>query len=469
MSPQTEQATRLLCASVLTNRGAARDLVLAWVRDTRRAVAVELGLDLALTLKVARWAHRHADSVWRKYLFVCIAVALLVACDAPPVMALLTLLVAAFVWRQERLRMHEHLQLFTRKEFNPLRVARTFDGTLTGNDLDALPKANQNLFVYAGFDPFVGVGHDLGGWSVAVALDRAAKSRFHTESVEPVDGDDLYAAVDAAVDSLGLSTHEPQQCFFVRGTDVREHIQILPDALGRPRQTYSSNCEEHTDVRMVRDYRCYRVLGWNSELVFSYYLRCSLRGKALFVETKRFMLTPLSDTYRFVDGLRPLNRTDLAATAVSALIYGPVLALLSPLWWAQRLIAAGIESSSIVREARDNYIRNNPRHDYGANTSLRSSFASGAYAHYFQKLDGDFYNKLFDRTVLDSIVDLLDSRGIDTSSLREQQTAILNSGVIVQQGNVVADSIAVGTNSQVTKQVLGISGLRKHSAEKAAE
>ncbi len=52
--------------------------------------------------------------------------------------------------------------------------------------------------------------------------------------------------------------------------------------------------------------------------------------------------------------------------------------------------------------------------------------------------------------MLEELVAFLDDQGIDTSDLRERSTTILNSGILVQGGDVRADSLAVGANAQAT-------------------
>ncbi len=93
-------------------------------------------------------------------------------------------------------------------------------------------------------------------------------------------------------------------------------------------------------------------------------------------------------------------------------------------------------------------IRTSPLYNYGTDTALRQQLSSNRYVHYFQKLDGDFYSKVLERTILDEIVSFLDEHDIDTSDIRERQTTILNSGIIVQGGDVNAETLAVGSGAK---------------------
>ncbi|MBI2402246.1 MAG: hypothetical protein HYV20_05830, partial [Gemmatimonadetes bacterium] len=63
-------------------------------------------------------------------------------------------------------------------------------------------------------------------------------------------------------------------------------------------------------------------------------------------------------------------------------------------------------------------------------------------------MDKEMYQKAFDRQVLDTMVDFLDARHIDVSDLRDREAVILNTGVIVQGGDVTAQTLAVGTGAQ---------------------
>jgi hypothetical protein len=93
----------------------------------------------------------------------------------------------------------------------------------------------------------------------------------------------------------------------------------------------------------------------------------------------------------------------------------------------------------------------NPAFDYGATTTLRLTYAQNRYLHYFQKSDADFSNKLIERKLLDQIERFLEEHGIDTTDIRDRQMTILNSGILVQGGDVRAEALAVGQGAQARK------------------
>jgi hypothetical protein len=84
--------------------------------------------------------------------------------------------------------------------------------------------------------------------------------------------------------------------------------------------------------------------------------------------------------------------------------------------------------------------------------SVREDVSSAQYHHYFQKLDKEMYMKIAEGQIIDAVVRFLDSRGIDTSDLKERRTTILNNRVIVSGSmSVQADTVALGSRAQAHK------------------
>jgi hypothetical protein len=86
--------------------------------------------------------------------------------------------------------------------------------------------------------------------------------------------------------------------------------------------------------------------------------------------------------------------------------------------------------------------------------SVRALVADPAYQRYFQHIDKEMCVKIVEGCVLDSIIDFLDGKGVDTKALVSQQTTILNNGVMVTGGGKLeSESIAVGEKATVRKRV----------------
>ena len=255
-----------------------------------------------------------------------------------------------------------------------------------------------------------------------------------------------------ALNRLQLPGLRQRDHFFVHGQDVRGDKYLLADCYSRPVQKLSPEAVEyflHASDSRIRHYKWLLVEDWGGEIAFSYFLRCSLRGPTLFVEIKRFLLTPLRASLREVDTLAPLG---FSATLSRLFVVAPLAALF-------RLIAAPFAVLGYLGKGwehlwgaperqRRKLIDANPLYDYGASTSVRQNFASGEYMHYFQRADSDYYQKMLEKEILDTLIEFLDVHQVDTSDLRERQSTILNNGVIVQGGNIETGSLAVGDGAR---------------------
>lgn len=458
MSKLENQSTRLLCASMLFD-SAARQKLLSWLKDKNRAVALELGLDLELAAQVARFAEKRARQGWLIYFAICCVAALSAFLTLiGPALGCIAAMVVWFVrnWKEK----NTFAQMFWTENFRPEKIREYFSAELEPEDTDAMPSSDQNFFVFGGFSPFVGAGQDLGGWSVVIALDKPRLDFGEPAEIRPFHLREVYDAIDVGLDDLKVTDIEKRDAFFARGTDLRGDHDLLPDIYGRPVQNLSPRVTVnyiYRDDEKVRHYRCYRILDWGGELALSYYLRCSCRGNTLFVETKRLILTPLASSYRKVDSMAPMDTQQIIGAAIAAIVAGPLLALLSPFWVLLKIQEKlGELLSGAEERKRREMIERTPLFNYGAVTSLRQWLSSGEYGHYFQKMDGDLYNKLFEHEVLDSLVEFLDAHGVDTSELKERQTTILNNGVMVQGGDVKAESLAVGAGARALKTMKGL-------------
>jgi hypothetical protein len=451
---EQDQVTRLLCGQAILS-GSFRRKVLAFFENKWTAVAPEFGLDAELLVRVSHSAEtRDRIFYWG---FACLAVVGLILFAISPALGLpLAILASAFLWFTKARAQHAQAQLFARGDFSKAAAARQFAVPPSREIAPALPTAEQNLVVYRGFTPFVGAGFDLGGWSFVTFVDRPKVEGAKT-SVQSFDIPELYVALDARLESVRLSNMNCRDYFFVRGVDIKGDPDILGDLADRPRKVLSAALAtidaDEQDTR-IRQYKCLQLVDWGGEVIISYFLRCALQGNMLLVEMKRYVLPPVADAQRSVDALRPDSITVRIGHAIAAIVAGPVMTVVAP------FIVLGLASAGLGRmltseakqaKRRRERAENDPAYDFGAETTLRAMYAQNRYLHYFQKSDGEFGNKLIERKILHEVETFLDARGIDTSDIRERQTTILNSGILVQGGDVKAEALAVGDNAKASK------------------
>lgn len=447
MGSTTNETTRLLCASAVTAGQSFRASVLNHLRSKHKAITPEVGLDVQLIALVCNFMEKREFGyrIW----FAVLAILAIFLFLISPILLFLPIIAVAVLWYyqtyEERFTLAPY---FTTDRFDSAEISRKFQTDIDPEIINGIPSDDQNLIIYKEFSPFVGTGIDLGGWVFSI---NTFKPKTQENETMPVDISELYSVLESNGKKLSLPGLLIKDILFVHGTAIRQDQSILSDPFDRPLQCLDPDIVKrfstNSDFR-IRHYKWFVVHDWGNEMVFSLFLRCSLRGPNLFVEVNRFLLTPLLDNYHQIDSLPPKSWRTLSAMGIASLLAGPLTAViaililaLDGLEWLTKTL--GLDERMIRRE-----IKNNPLYNYGSSNSLRQMMSSLRYSNYFQKLDREMYIRVLDREILDTIVAFLDDHNVDTSDLKSQQTAILNSGILIQGGNIEAQSVAVGAGSQ---------------------
>lgn len=449
-------ATRLLAAAALSELQ-VRQWILKWIDEPNRSTPPELGIDLDLVARVAVFADQRErrHDYWFFALFVVGGLAMLLL--GPLIPAIVVIPAAAALWFFKTTTERDWvLTHFRRDQFQPSVVEQRFTAPLTEAQRSALPDGDANLTVYSGFSPFIGAGLEMDGWSLAIPTDKP-KEDFGAPLPTPVSVRDVYATISRRLDKLQLPSLHQRDHFFVNGADCGEQASLLPDRYGRPAdvlpQDLVEQCSYGGDPR-VRHYRWIQVSDWAGDITVSCFLRCFLRGPTLFVEFKRFLLTPLVASIRGIDDLAPLKLRVMLGYAVGAVVVAPIKLVVAPFAMAHYAVEWWNDVWGRRERKRRKMIDRVARWDYGATTSVRQAYASGQYVRYFQRADTDSYEKTLQQETLDALIDFLDAHGVNTAALRDRQTSILNHGVIVQNGNISAGSMAVGEGARSMQHTL---------------
>ena len=459
------EATRYLCAEAHRSSRFREWVLNKFARENHLAIAASYGLDMGTVLKHCLEARRRVN-IRNAFLIIPFAVWLLVQLVAvnnpdqqPVVLVLGTLAAWAGAWLVVGWERWEADKLVRRHllkdSFDPdcVPLPKSEKMLQVLRDLDEAQQAN--VLIYNGFAPFVGHGGSMGGWSLALDVNKGKEDLAQAASPIPFRVKDLYEEITKAAHALGFNTLTLADKLCVNGQDIRNDPRFLPEPLGRPCTKVPSEVVEEFVETVgfgARHYKHIRIVDWSGELALNAMLRFVKSGHHLFVEVNYNLLTPLLEGYHHVDSLNP------------ELSFGDWVKLLASSWaWSAFLLAflpfvpiAFVhhwyhEWSSERRLRRA--VRNNRSFNYGAVTSLREDTSSGFYRRYFQKLDGELYKKVLERQIFDTIVRFLDAHNIDTSDLKERQSTVLNSGVIVSgSGTIQADTLAVGSHSTAVSE-----------------
>jgi hypothetical protein len=457
------EATRYLCAEAHRNSKFREAVLMKFVRAKYLAIAPSYGLDTATVLKHCIEARRRVNvrSAFLVVPFLVLILVLLVGLgnlELLPVVLILGLLAAwvgAWVivaWERyeaEKLVRHNLLK----GSYNPDCVPPPKNAEMQKVMQELDEAQDANVLIYNGFAPFVGSGASLGGWSFALDLNKGRQDLGQVGAPVPFRVKELYDEIAQAAHSLGFSGLTIENLLCVNGQDIRSDTRFLPDPLGRPCTKVTpevvSEFVESGELG-IRHYQHIQVVDWSGELALNVMLRFVNTGHHLFIEVNYNILQPVA--FHRVDSLNPeLSFEDWIQLAVSSLFLAPFLVAslpFLPLVYARHWHKEWLEE----RELRKT-VRNNRSFNYGAMSSLREDCALGSYWRYFQQLDRELYKKVLERQIFDTIIRFLDARNIETSDLKERQTTVLNSGVIVSgSGTIQAGAFAVGNQSMAKSE-----------------
>jgi hypothetical protein len=454
--------TRYLCAAVHLH-ARFRDKVLREIlNNDYRAFGTSPGVDLVPVVEYAIAINRR--KVWRNVALLALLVLALFGVG----FAILALFAAfgvilAEAWVTQR----RVARTLTRGRFDPdalkLEVGHHLQQRL--NELNVAQQGNT--VVYSGYSPFVGSGFTLGGWSFAINIRNGKEGTGGTLKPQTFALSELYGAISRSLAQIGFVGLTVEDKLYVNGAEVGHDPIFLPNRFSRPRATTDQQLVTaflENPTQSIRHYKCIRVVSWKGELVLSMFLRFSLTGPSLFVESSHFLLPPLKDEFHTVDSYQPTLTAQQALNLIGrSLVATPFLWLFSWLLLLWRAVQPILNRQE--RQAVRSAIRENATFDYGAKPSLREVAASTSYSQYFQKLDEEMYFKTIERQILDGLTEFLDGRNIDTSDLKARQTTILNSGVLVSGGSVTAANLAVGTGANLVQGVARAAGRATGAAQ----
>lgn len=311
-----------------------------------------------------------------------------------------------------------------------------------------------NILVSGGFSPFIGYGIDLDGWSFVV--DTTKPTQKEGKAPQAVTFEELYSSISNAVRET-LDTTELSDKLLVNGGDLRDFKVILPQPTAQP--VVSLKPEQLQDFigkndPQARHYRCLRIPLWSETIFISVFFRFTRMGKNLYMECKFFLMPPIEKKYLKASCLSPkINVHEILGLGFTA-AFRALYQWISPLFLIGKALIKFRDSilTTLVGSSEDKLKRQDPSYNYGFPFSLRESWIQADFYRYFQQLDKQMYVKLVQHTLLDSLVNLLQQKGINTENIIERQSTIINSGVIVNGGAINSDQFSVGKGARLFQQ-----------------
>ena len=343
-----------------------------------------------------------------------------------------------------------------------------------------------NMTIYGGDNPFIGTGPRLlnEDWSIAIELDRApgpgrsgSRPAHRSGSYVPIDPVELHHVIRTRllkVKDDGLPANE-------RITALSMHDLVVGDGncrwdspvIDQARTTpYSQASPEAIDALIrhpaagLRYYlrvcvsdegqpvwtRRREVIGsTDQEIAVSAFIYVAVEGRMFYLQFVPTILPPIYQAYHLVDRLPKVSSSEFmvkvvlhaARTSFRDLVRAPFGVIGS----AVRGISERRAYRSEIKSASDYVFA-----DMGARISVRESGGSAAGRTFIQVLDTVKYTRIVQRLVLDTVLDFLTEKGVDTSAYQESASAIITNSYTIH-GNVGA--MATGSHGRAEGRVQG--------------
>ncbi|OXL85836.1 hypothetical protein BCV73_24230 [Paenibacillus sp. SSG-1] len=298
-----------------------------------------------------------------------------------------------------------------------------------------------NVVYYSGYNPFVGSGNKVDSWSFVCSIERK-----EGEVTDQVSLYTLYDLIRRNMESLVIPNLTVKDMLYVNGREIRDDGRFLFDPYHAPLSVVSDAViDQYKEIQEenIRYYQSVQVVGWQGNLVFSSFFRVSKNDKHLFVEANYYALPPLKSEYYEIDKFSssiPFGR--VLKMGISSILPALYYLPLSP----YRAVRSGMAFFAGWKDKRNfaKQVDDTHKFDYGAFESIREMAANEKMQNYFQKTDSDMYKKQIERCYTDSIVEYLESIGVDVSEFVQRKETVINKGVMINGGEFNGDVVSVG-------------------------
>lgn len=299
------------------------------------------------------------------------------------------------------------------------------------------------LVPYRSEDPFLGAGGELHMWSIALELREAGADRSAPAS--PLDERVVVDLIRPQLESLTLSAAEDGRDR-LGGLEIAECV-YLPGTLphGVPRSRLPVGGPEDARVadhlraavgeggEQRRHFLRIRVAGWDEQVVVTVFVRVHTQGGILLLEIVPYLLGPLEERFRIMDGL------------VDALTSGVDVDGGLDQWMAhdtglRKALGDLLPTARSAGEASafddgDMRVR-------GPVFSLREHVDGGKLSH-FQRMDVIRYVKTLGLRIAEGVDQALAQAGYETEEFR-QQVVNVGEGAVFIGGSMNNGAIATG-------------------------
>lgn len=475
MSNKNTETTRYLCAAAYSNEAFCEQVIRQTIEQEYRAIAPCYGFDLPTVIKhclIATKKRKKRNLIITSIFTLWLILSLYETPWNLTLFFILLIVTWAIIFRERWMTRHTLvLEYFSENNYNPDFIDWETELNDSRHNSEENPRSykrqqktqkikkvidkiveeqNGKIILYGKYSPFIGAGYDLGGWSFALDISKPKKVLDETKDIKSFAINELYQKIQTDVMKIELPEIKIkiEDNLYVDGQQVRDDKRFINSPFKPPYANSNFSLKQLKSEKSNRYYKRIQITGWNGELIFSIFLRFFKFGNNLFIEARYFLLPPLQNNFYSIDKIESpgtlVQKFDLAWQSLLIALFLLPLSFSKTIYnlFEPIIIALNRWINTLL-------IKENPTFNYGAITSIRENATSSLYRQYFQILDKEMYVKVFEAILLNSTVEFLDSKNIDTTELKSRQSEIINQGIIMSGGSINSKNLAVGRKAKV--------------------
>ncbi|MDD2756030.1 MAG: hypothetical protein PHS80_10930 [Methanothrix sp.] len=363
------------------------------------------------------------------------------------------------------------LNNFSKRSFNP---GYNLNNLLINHGIFGSEEAkSQNVVVFGDYYPFLGAGDKTKNWNFVVDSTKKNKIAAHAENIaSKIEIGEIYNQVYNSISKKNLPNISLRYILFADGNELDKSKFLLSNNKSDPVISLDENLifeEGHKSI--YNEYRTYIKIEYLDKVrttLFSTFLRFSMTGDELFGECNFHVLPPIDENKYNIDRM---SKNDiyfmLKFGVISLVMIFLAISMMSELYltdlvfivlFALILIPMLVISLYYIKDylykitTKERVERGEP-HNYGKIKTFREMIAKRDYKNYYSAQDIIMIQNSIEQTVINSIADLLDLKGIDSSILREDVMTFVNQGIMMFGGKLNAENISIGSSAKIINQI----------------
>jgi len=332
--------------------------------------------------------------------------------------------------------------------YNLIKYKKIFNYEKTINNIESndlrIPSDNQNICFFSGNKPFIGSGYIAQNYSFVISIDKIKKET--DKEIIDFTEDEIY---NFFCDKFS-SNYLTKQKLYASGIVLNKYNQDLLPVIDtgilieEQWEKYSKYNSED-----IRRYIQINTTNKVNEIEINTFIRFVKSNNNLCIEISTTKLLPIAKKYRVIEQLPKsisfarfvlIFQTSFLSTIINvpmSLIYG------------MSFIFTTLPIKFFGNNAVNKQIKENPLFDFGEEETLREEVADTTMQTYYNSMDSEHISKQIEKAFFTYLITFIDSKNIDTSELTQQQTTIINNGLMMSGGEVKADNLAVGSMSKI--------------------